>query len=73
MTYAELLNAIDDEIDETECTNDRVLAYQLRYEVEDLFDNGRVDDAVRRLECFVSPKWQSLEACEYAYNEAMNR
>lgn len=92
MTYAELREAIDDEIEEMnrflDCPEtyggdfeenadqidlDIEVASQLRDEAEDLAAVGLIAAAERRLECFLFPKWLSIENCEDDYREAMNR
>jgi hypothetical protein len=85
MTYAELREAIDDEIADLEYTRfanhvqrlpleqELDLANQLRNEAENLAAAGLIANAKHRLGCFLSPKWQDVESCEDDYNEAMNR
>jgi len=83
MSYAELREEIDEEIDamlsdyEEQChyslRGDIVLAEQLRDEAEALFAAELTSVAERRLECLLRPKWWSLEACEEAYWEVMGR
>jgi hypothetical protein len=59
---------IDDDMEETV---DERLEERTAFEVEDLMRAGLFADAERRIECFESPKFSSVESCREAYDKAM--
>lgn len=44
---------------------------QIGFEALSLLDDGRPDEAARRIDLFLHPKWPSVAACAEAYEQAM--